>query len=165
MVLYAKRKAPLAARAVAAIGLLALGVLYASGAGRAAPAAQASSDGGQQQAVGSNERLRGLMTERYEILKKIVESLDRLMAAGMTDLPEWRDGKVALYMAKADLAADAAGRIKVHEEMVDFLREAEQLAKRRADSGRLPDLEMDRARLATIEAQMALERLRMSRPQ
>jgi len=103
------------------------------------------------------------MAERYEVLKSIVDSHEKLLAAGRMELAEWRDIKVELFAAKADLCEDVAGRIKVYEEMVDFLRSAEQLAQRRAESGLAALAEVPRARLATIEAQMVLEKLRLGR--
>jgi len=157
MILDRSRKGRLVVCAVAVIGLCALGAGVANSTG--SPAETAPDSG--QQAVGSSERLRELMTERYEILRSIVESLEKLLAAGRMTLSEWRNARVALYVAQADLCADTAERIKVYEEMVDFLRDAEQLARRRAASGQMTGAEVLQARLATIEAQMALERLRL----
>jgi outer membrane protein TolC len=161
MTLNRSRNIRLAVRAVTAIGLLALGAAVAGCTGSRAQPARIPVGSGQQVA-GSNERLRELTTERYEILKKILESLDKSFDTGRTPLPEWRDAKVALYMAKADLSSNVAEQIEVYEEIVDFLRSAEQLARRQADSGRLSEADVGRARLATIDAEIALERLRLS---
>jgi len=56
-------------------------------------------------------------------------------------------------------------RIRTYEEMVDFLRNAEQLTERRAGDGRLAGAEVQRARLATVEARIALEKLRLGQTQ
>ena len=150
MILNRLRRSQLVVCAVVVIALLALGAAIANG---------------ERQAVGSSERLRQLMTERYEILQNIAASVEKLFEAGMVSLREWQDARVTLYQAQADVAADRAERIRVYEEMVEFLRKAEQLAQRRADSGRMTQLEVQQARLATIEAQMALEKLRLGQTQ
>jgi len=48
---------------------------------------------------------------------------------------------------------------------VGFVRACEQKARQRADAGHMTEADVQRARLDTIEAQIALEKLRMSRPQ
>jgi 7,8-dihydropterin-6-yl-methyl-4-(beta-D-ribofuranosyl)aminobenzene 5'-phosphate synthase len=128
--------------------------------GRPEQAAQAPANG-ERQAVGSNERLRELMTERYEIIRSIAESTETLLAAGRASLSEWRDAKVAVYVAQADICADSGERIKIYQEMVDFLRTCEQKVQQSAASGRADEAEVRRARLATTDAQIALEKLRL----
>jgi hypothetical protein len=164
MVLYRMREPWFVLTAIAAIGIFVLGASVAGNAGRPEQPMQVPTARGPT-VLGSNERLRELMTERYEILKSMVASLEVFFNSGRIDLPEWRDANVALFKAKADLAANASEQIKIYEEMVDFLRTCEQKARQRADAGRMTEADVQRARLATIEAQIALEKLRMGRPQ
>jgi outer membrane protein TolC len=156
MVFNRSRKSQLVFLIIALIGLLALGVAL----GRPAGGTLAPADN-EPQAAGSSERLRELMTERYEIHKRIAESIQKSFDVGRADLAEWRDAKVALYAAQADLSGDTANRIKVYEEMLDFLRKAEQLAQRRVDSGHGTEIEVSQTKLAMIEAQMSIEKLRL----
>jgi hypothetical protein len=155
MILHRTREYRLTIAVIAAIGLTALGMCLGGNASRPAQAASTPSD----------QRLRELMTERYEILKDMVKSLEIFFNSGRIDLSEWRDAHVALYKAKADLAADLTEQIKIYEEMVEFVRSCEQKARQRADAGRMTEANVLQARLATIEAQIALEKLRMSRSQ
>ncbi len=162
MVLYRMRERRLVIGIVAASGLFSLGVCIGGNESRPAQAAQMSAN---SEPPTPNQRLHELMTERYEILKSMVQSLEIFFNSGRIDLWEWRDAHVALYRAKADLAADVSEQVKIYEEMVDFVRTCEQKARQRADAGRMTEADVQRARLDTIEAQIALEKLRMSRPQ
>ena len=155
MILYGVREHRFVLTAIAAIGLIALGTCIGGNASQPAQAAPAS----------ANQRLRELMTERYDILRDMVKSLEIFFDSGRIDLTEWRDANVALFEAKADLAADASEQTKIYEEMVGFLRTCEQKARQRADAGRMTEADVQRARLATIEAQIALEKLRMNQLQ
>ncbi len=105
------------------------------------------------------------MTEQYEIHKRVAESVQKLLEVGRASLSEWTDATVAMYAAQADLCTDTAERIKIYEEMVDLLRKAEQGAQRQADGGHITEVEVSQARLATIEAQIALEKLRLGQTQ
>lgn len=158
MVLYRRREHRFVITAIAIIGLFALGVCIGGNPSRPAPAAPAPANGGTQT---PNQRLHELMTERYEILKSRVKSLEVFFNSGRIDLWEWCDAHVALYKAKADLAADVTEQIKIYEEMVAFSRTCEQKARQRADAGRMTEADVLRAKLATIETQIALEELRM----
>ncbi|HQN32616.1 MAG TPA: hypothetical protein PK019_04350 [Sedimentisphaerales bacterium] len=164
MILNMKRESRLVIGMLAVIGLLALGASVAGNADRPGQVVQTPTNGGPA-SVGSNERLRELMAERYEILKSQVESLEIFFSSGRISLWEWRDAHVALYKAKADLATDVIEQIRTYEEMVGFVRTCEQKARQRADAGHMTEADVQRARLDTIEAQIALEKLRMSRPQ
>lgn len=164
MIVDRSQKGRLVICAVSAIGLFALGTGCANSTGTPAQPSRTASDSGRQ-AGGSDERLRQLMTERCDILKSIAESIEKQFASGRATPSEWRDARVTLYRAQADLCTDRVARIAVHEEMVDFLRKCEQWAQRSAEAGQTPQVEVDRARVATIEAQIALERLRLGRDQ
>jgi len=161
MVLNRARKNRIVLCTVAVIGLVAFAGVVSSMSGPAW-ATRTPSDS-ERQAVGSSERVRELMTERYEIHKSIVETLDKSIATGRIGLAEWRDARVAMYAAKADLCTQAAERIEVYEEMADFLRTAEEQARQRAKAGVAGETEVRQTRLATIDALMALERLRLGR--
>lgn len=156
MILARPRRRRLTVAGVAMIGLLVLGMALS----RPACLAQTPAQSGAP-SIGSAEQLRGLLTERYEICKRIAESVEKLFELGRASLSEWRSTRVAAYTAQADLSADTANRVKVYEEMVDFLRKAEQVAHKRAENGSVSDLELSQARLATIDAQIALEKLRL----
>ncbi len=151
MILHRMRERPLIIGIVAAIGLSVLGV----GVGGSAP----------HPVQGPNQRLRELMTERCKILKSEVESVALSLKSGRADLAEWREANIALFKAKADLAADVNDQIEIYEEMVSLLRTSEQATRHRIDAGQAPQTDMRQARLATIEAQITLEKLRIGQTQ
>jgi outer membrane protein TolC len=117
--------------------------------------------GDEREPAGSAERLQALLTERYEIRKKAVASLQKFVDSGRADIFDLSDAMTALYHAEADLCTTRADRIKVHEKLVETLKTHEGLAVRRADAGRMPEWELGRARAATLDARIDLERLRL----
>ena len=117
--------------------------------------------GNEREPAGSAERLRALLTERYEIRKKAVASLQKFVDSGRADIFDLSDAMTALYHAEADLCTTDAARIKVHEKLVETLKTHEGLAVRRADAGRMQEWDVERARAATLDAQIDLERLRL----
>ena len=115
----------------------------------------------EREPAGSEERLHALLTERYEIRRKAVESLQPFVDSGRVGLGELSACMTAMYLAEADLCTTDAARIKVHEKLVAMLRKHEELARRRADAGRMSEWEVDKGRADTVDAQIALERLRL----
>ena len=123
--------------------------------------AASSVAGDEREPAGSAERLRALLVERHEILKKGVANLQKFVDSGRADVLELSAMMTAMYRAEADLCRTDAARIKVHEKLVETLKTHEGLAVRRADAGRMTDWQLDKTRVATLEAQIELERLRL----
>jgi outer membrane protein TolC len=130
-------------------------------ASRAPAAATQAAGSAEQGPSGSIERLRALQAERYKTLKKVVESMRPFFEAGRIDLTEMRDAEVAVCRAEADLCATPAERIKVYEKFVELQQTYETNTARKAASGRAGQWEVDKARVATLEAQIELETLRL----
>ena len=162
MILNKMRERRLAPGIVVAIGLFVLGLCVGGSAERPVQGESASA---APQIQTPNQRLHELMTKRYEILKNVVASLEISVRFGRTTPSEWCNANVALFKAKADLAADTAERIEIYEEMADFVRTCEQNTRQRVEAGQTPEADLPLARLATIEAQMVVERLRISHTQ
>lgn len=120
-----------------------------------------SSAAGEQEPAGSEERLHALLTERHKTLQRAVERLRLFVDSGRVEISELSVQTTAMYLAEADLCATNAARIKVYEKLVATLKHHEDLAGRRADAGRMSEWELDKAHAATLEAQIALERLRL----
>ncbi len=117
----------------------------------------------EREPAGSEERLRAMLTERYETRQRAVERLRLFVNSGRVELSELSAQMTAMYLAEADLCTTDAARIKVYEKLVATLKEHEDLAVRRADAGRMGEWEVDKAHAATLDAQIALERLRLGR--
>jgi outer membrane protein TolC len=118
--------------------------------------------GNEQEPSGSHERLRALLTERHAILKQMVASVQFQVKNGRADVSALRDATIAMYRAEADLCTSDTARIAVHEKLVDVVQEQEELAARRLAAGRIPTWELDEAKVATLEARIELERLRLA---
>jgi hypothetical protein len=111
--------------------------------------------------LGSADRLRGLQIERYETLKKMVHSMQVFVNEGMMDLSDLQGPTVALYHAEADLCSTLAERIKVCEKMIDLLQTHETWVARRLEAGRAGPMDVDKAKVATLEAKIELEKLKL----
>jgi hypothetical protein len=132
------------------------------GGDRAGFLAVADAAEGQDQAqVGSKEKLRALLLERYDILKGIVESEKKSLEVGRGDATALKDATVAMFHAEADLCSTSSERIKVYEKLVAALREYEALAERRAAAGR-DETAVLHAKVARLDAQIKLEKLRLA---
>ena len=118
-------------------------------------------ESGAPKPSGSDERLRELMTQRYELLKVSVKNSEQMLASGRVDIPTHQNLLNALYQAEADLCTTAAGRIKVYERLVEVLISQEKLVERQAEAGRALGVQVAQAKLVTLNAQIDLERLRL----
>ncbi len=116
---------------------------------------------GASKSSGPNERLRELMTQRYEILQRAMKNSQLMLERGLLDFPALRNLTLALYHAQADLCTTDADRVAVYEKLVEALGGQEKLLERQAASGRVPEVQVDEGRVATLNARIDLERLRL----
>jgi flagellar hook-basal body complex protein FliE len=116
----------------------------------------------EQAQAGSEEKLRALLLERYDILKDIVESEKKSLEVGRGDASALKDATVAMFHADADLCSTNSERIKVYEKLVAALREYEAWAERRAAAGRATEAAVLQAKVARLDAQIKLEKLRLA---
>jgi hypothetical protein len=141
----------LGARSLLAISLLSLAGIFAAGYATAAGSGPAKSD----------TRLRELLTRRYEILQKMVETSRLSLEAGRVDVFSHQNLLDALYRAQADLATTTPERVQVYEKLIEALSENERLAERQAEAGRLVTIQVMQVKLVTLNARIDLERLRL----
>ena len=118
-------------------------------------------EGREQAQAGSEEKLRALLLERYDILKDIVESDKKLLELGRGDINALKNATVAMFHAEADLCSNDTERIKVYEKLVAALREYEAWAERRAAAGR-DEADVLQVKVARLDAQIKLEKLRLT---
>jgi hypothetical protein len=104
----------------------------------------------------TNERLRDLMTQRYEILQRLVQDSERQLEAGRMDVPTVRTLTDAMYRAQADLGTTAAERVKVYEKLVEVLAAQEKLLERQVEAGRALGVQVAQGKLVTLHAQIDL---------
>jgi len=121
-----------------------------------------AAEGQNQLRAGSNEKIRELLKERYNVLKAIVEDMNRLLDYGQhPGITELRDATVAMFNAEADLCTTGSGRIKVYEKLVLILQQQDQSLAEAVNSGRITQMEFLKARASTLQAQIQLEKLRL----
>jgi hypothetical protein len=137
--------------------MLVLTVVFAIGLASAAGS-------GKRPSANANERLRELMTLRYEILQRAVKNSELMLKAGRVDVEDLRNLTIALYRAQADLCTTDADRMQVYEKLVDALSTQEEVLERQSASGRATEIQVDEGRVATLNARIDLERLRLGQP-
>lgn len=143
----------LGARSLLASGLLSLVVTFAAG--------YAAAGSGSSKPAGSDARLHELLTQRYELLKIAVQNSELMLQNGRVDMLTHRRLLDALYRAQADLCTTPAERVQVYEKLVEALSANERLAEKQANAGRLSTSEVTQVKLAALNAQIDLERLRL----
>jgi flagellar basal body rod protein FlgG len=124
-------------------------------------AAHAAQDRNQLQTEHS-EKLRELLTERYDILKTFVETQIRLKEIGQSGEMQIGTATVAMLYAKADLCTTISERIKIHEKICDILRKQEEMQIQEFETGRVSPEGVMEARLARLDAQIKLEKERIA---
>ena len=154
MVLCRTRMHRLVSRGLLPLCVLVLAASCAYGLARAAGP-------GEPKPSGPNERLRKLMTQRYEILQGVTKNAELMLGAGRVDVLTFQNLTAALYRAEADLCTTAADRVKVYEKLVDALSSQEELLERQANAGRATEVQVAQGKLVTLDAQIDLERLRL----
>ena len=109
----------------------------------------------------TNDKIRQLLNERHEILKKSIKSMKILQEAGRAEYKDIRDATIAILQVEIELCQSQAERIKVYEKIVDFYREQEKHFGLMADAGRLGAFELDYIKADRLQAEVDLERQRI----
>jgi len=102
--------------------------------------------------------LQQLLMERKIALSRIVESMKLFLESGRVGFDEYRDANIALLRAEMDLCKTRNERLKILEKIVQFHRTCEAQMARRAAEGRAPEFDVDKAKIARLEAQIELAR-------
>jgi len=140
--------------------LLALVVAAPGGSGQAGLGPQTTE--GNSKSAEPSDALRRLQLERHRVLKDVVAQFGWMAEQGREDTAGLRDFTVAMFHAEADLADNPAERMKVYERLVEFLRDHEKHVERMATAGRVPTVEVSKAKIVSLEAQIVLERQRLA---
>ena len=127
----------------------------------AAPGGHAG-EGQNKTRTGSSERLRGLLEERYEILKTLVKAEKRLVEVGQGSRGGVAAAIAAMLRAEADLCSASSERIEIHEKIVTTLRECEKLIAREADRGLASSADVLKVKLRRLKAQIKLEKMKLA---
>lgn len=109
----------------------------------------------------TNEHLRTLLQERYEVLRAVAGLLNQQYSTGQVGILEIRDAIIDMLHAEADLRSTNAERIKVYEKLVTILQEQDKSLAKEVNAGRINQMDFLKARVATLEAEIHLEKLRL----
>jgi hypothetical protein len=102
--------------------------------------------------------LQQLLTERKRLLSPIVESMKIFFESGRVGLEEYRDANIALLRAEMDLCKTQDDRLKILEKIIQFQTTCEAWVARRAAEGRATQMDVNKAKVARLEAQIELVR-------
>ena len=102
--------------------------------------------------------LQKLLIERKKLLTRIVQSMKIFLEAGRVGIDEYRDANIALLRAEMDLCRTRNERIDILQKMVQFHTTCEAYVERRAAEGRATRIDVERAKIARLEAQIELIR-------
>ena len=102
--------------------------------------------------------LQEFLTERKRLLNRIVDSMKIFLESGRVGYDEYRDANVALLRAEMDLCKTRDDCLKILVKIIQFHTECEAWMARRAAEGRATEMDVNRAKAATLEAQIELAR-------
>jgi len=102
--------------------------------------------------------LHQLLTERKRLLSRNVESMKIFLESGRIGIDEYRDANIALLRAEMDLCKTRDDRLKILEKIIQFQITCEARVARRAAEGRANQMNVNIAKVATLEAQIELIR-------
>lgn len=110
---------------------------------------------------GPNEQLRKLLQERYDVIRLLTGQLNQQYGAGQVGILEIRDAIIDMLHAEADLSSTNTERIKVYEKLVSILHEQDKSLAAAVNAGQITQMEFLKARVATLQARIDLEKLRL----
>ena len=109
----------------------------------------------------TNVQLRALLQERYEVLRAVAGLLNQQYSTGQVGILEIRNAIIDMLHAEADLRSTNAERIKVYEKLVTILQEQDKSLAKEVNAGRVNQMDFLKARVATLQAEIQLEKLRL----
>lgn len=161
-------KAKLVSAAVVVIGLACAGAALSSGGqqpepkvdGKAAAVVENEKPAAPRQTE-TNARIRELLQERYETLKRYVELKEERYRTGNTTLSDVLRAKELLVGAELELADTDEQRLAVHAKAVELAKELERRVAIRVEIGGTPNFdpaELPAAKAHRLAAEIAYER-------
>ena len=108
------------------------------------------------------KQLRALLLERKQLMDSSSDRAELLMTAGRMEFVEYAQLKKAALLAGINLCNTKQERIEIHMEVVKLSIQVSENVERMAESGRASSQEWHDAKLARLEAEIALlqERLK-----
>jgi len=110
----------------------------------------------------TNQQLRALLQERYEILRAVAGMLNQQYSTGKVGILEIRNAIIDMLHAEADLRSTNAERIKVYEKLVRILQEQDKTLAAAVNDDKVDHMDFLKARATTLQAEIQLEKLKLS---
>ncbi len=110
--------------------------------------------------AGDDSKLRGLLKERLEAVRKLADGVKRLHKQGAVTQEAVRQADVRVYKAELDLCDTPKERIAVLEKIAKVYEEVEDQLTAHAKQGAASSESVIEAKLNRLEAQIAVERER-----
>jgi hypothetical protein len=117
--------------------------------------------GQEKEPAGSQERLRALLIQRRDVLRRLVPTQRKMMELGLRDPAELRFALLELHKAEIDLCATQAERLEVQQRLIEAIEGQEHHIRAQVEVGVMQGWQAQKARAVTLQAQIGLERLRL----
>ena len=115
----------------------------------------------QFQTAPNNAQLKSLLQERYEVLRAVAGLLNQQYSTGQAGILEIRDAIIEMLEAEADLRTTNPEQIKVYDKLVKILQEQDKTLAVGVNAGNVNQMDFLRARAATLQVQIKLEKLKL----
>jgi hypothetical protein len=109
----------------------------------------------------TNQLLRALLQERYEILRAVAGLINQQYSTGQIGIMEIRDAIIDMLHAEADLYSTGSERIKVYQKLVKILQEQDKTLAAAVNEGKVNQMDFLKARATTLQAEIQLEKLKL----
>jgi outer membrane protein TolC len=130
---------------------LALLLLASGGACPGGPAGAAAAEP-------KDSRLRDLLREKLDVLTEVADQVEKAHKAGQVSREQVLQAKEAVLRAELDLCESDKERVAVLEKMAAAARQREEEVAKLVQAGQVPTSVLLRAKLARLDAEIALER-------
>jgi outer membrane protein TolC len=116
-------------------------------------AADADAEPAEKPDAKTQERIKKLLTERRDTLKKAVDARKEEFEAGRITLDEMLGVAKKFLQAELDLATKPAERLAAYEEFLKVAKESEEILKTKYEAGRASQVDYFLAKAARLEAE------------
>lgn len=103
-------------------------------------------------------KIQDLQKKRLATLEKIVTYSKKAYESGQGSIESLIQASQQLAKAELDVAKTAKQRLAIHNKLLELAKEFEAVAEQRYKAGRIPIVEMLKARANRIEVEITLEK-------
>ena len=116
-----------------------------------------------QPQVAGAQRIEQLRAERHEVLQLMVDAAQEHLRQGLVDSPtELQEAVLALRNAELEASKTPGERIRIHEQIVEFLRQQESQCQSLHDIGKVSVVRVQKAKANRLKAEIDLEEAKLA---